>query len=383
MFDNLYTRLIGIAPYRTLIFIPVGVTIFMLLVLLIQGIPLGIDFKGGTKMIITLEDFSDENEVKLRGELEAVELEDLDVSVGEEYGTGMEKLFIETISNESVIMETNVIGIIEKYTGKLRIDDVASIRLNEKPTKDTMEKLDKRFENADVEFDDASNTLTITSQNIDEEDAKSAIHYYFKDIDVENMVIEKSNFIYRPVSPTLGKSFYSQAINALIMAYILMSIVVFFVFRTFVPSGAVILAATCDIIIAAGAMSLLNIKLEPASIAALLMLIGYSVDTDILLTTRLLKHGHGEVNERINSAMKTGLTMATTTLVALSALFFVSSFVIRIEELALIASVLILGLMGDLLTTWFTNAGILKWYLSKPKKVSRRKSRFGIRIFSR
>ena len=88
------------------------------------------------------------------------------------------------------------------------------------------------------------------------------------------------------------------------------------------------------------------------------------------------------MDSRIDDAMKTGLTMTLTTLFALTALLIVSSYLAQIALLAAIASVLLLGLLADLFTTWFMNAGILKWYLSKPKKRKRR-SKFRIRIFSK
>ena len=59
------------------------------------------------------------------------------------------------------------------------------------------------------------------------------------------------------------------------------------IFRDFVPSIAVITVALSDIIIAIGGMSLFGIPLSVASVGAILMLIGYSVDTDILLTCLL------------------------------------------------------------------------------------------------
>jgi preprotein translocase subunit SecF len=98
------------------------------------------------------------------------------------------------------------------------------------------------------------------------------------------------------------------------------------------------------------------------------MLIGYSVDTDILLTTRLLKR-KGELNEKIIDAMKTGLTMTTTTLAALLALFIVSSgsvmSFIRIDIIRDISVVLIFGLIADIVNTWMTNVGILRLYIEK------------------
>ena len=55
------------------------------------------------------------------------------------------------------------------------------------------------------------------------------------------------------------------------------------------PSGAVVLSAFADIVMTAAVMTVIGIELTLPTTAALLMLIGYSVDSDILLTMRVLK----------------------------------------------------------------------------------------------
>jgi preprotein translocase subunit SecF len=168
---------------------------------------------------------------------------------------------------------------------------------------------------------------------------------------------------YRSVGPVLSSESMTQVYYALAFAFIFMSITVFIIFRNFVPSTAVILAALCDIIIAVGGMSLFGIPLSIASVGALLMLIGYSVDTDILLTTRILKRKEGTVTERAIDAMKTGLTMAAAAIGSMVALYLVVVFLIpAAQTLGDIAAVLIIGLVADVLATWLMNLGILRWY---------------------
>ena len=112
-------------------------------------------------------------------------------------------------------------------------------------------------------------------------------------------------------------------------------------------------------------VDLLGIKMSGAGIVAFLMLIGYSVDTDILLTTRILKRGDYPLNTRIFKAFKTGITMTLTSLLAISfALIVVKSFS---NILTQIFTILIIGLSFDILNTWITNVSILKWYVEKKK----------------
>jgi preprotein translocase subunit SecF len=126
-----------------------------------------------------------------------------------------------------------------------------------------------------------------------------------------------------------------------------------------------------DMLIAAAFMNVAGIELSLGTVAALLMLIGYSVDSDILLTTRVLKR-RGTVQENISNAMKTGITMTTTTLAALVVMYVVSTYsylVIpsfsQITLLSNISIVLIFGLVADLLNTWLLNTSVLRWYVTR------------------
>ena len=169
---------------------------------------------------------------------------------------------------------------------------------------------------------------------------------------------------YNEIGPVLSEEAMGQIYIAMIFAFLFMAITVFIVFREPVPSVAIILAALCDILIALGGMSILKIPLSIASVGALLMLIGYSVDTDILLTTRLLKRREGTVEERAKNAMYTGLTMSFAAIAAMAILFIVTKLIMpEATTLSNISAVLVIGLIGDILSTWLMNLGILKTYI--------------------
>jgi len=164
------------------------------------------------------------------------------------------------------------------------------------------------------------------------------------------------------IGESFGKTLQNQASLALIFSFIGMAIVVFITFRTFVPSLAVVLSAFADIVMTAAVMNVIGIELTLPTIAALLMLIGYSVDSDILLTMRTLKR-QGKLDEKLAGAFHTGIIMTSTAIAAVAAMWFVSWWgqVIIINQ---IATVLLIGLFFDIMNTWLTNAGIIKWYLT-------------------
>ncbi len=159
---------------------------------------------------------------------------------------------------------------------------------------------------------------------------------------------------------SLGESFYRQLVYAIILSFILMSIVVFLIFRSRVPSFAVVISAFADIVMTLAAINFLEMKISSAGITALLMLIGYSVDADIMLTTRLLKR-EGNTNANLKAAFKTGITMTLTSIFAIAVALFIVQSVSNV--LSQIFTILIIGLSFDILNTWITNVSILKWHL--------------------
>ena len=164
-----------------------------------------------------------------------------------------------------------------------------------------------------------------------------------------------------------SENFYKQLLIAILIAFVFMAIVVFIIFRTFVPSMAVIISAFADILMTLVLVNILGLKMSLGGIIAFLMLIGYSVDTDILLTTRLLKRSEGSVNQRIFGAFKTGITMTLTSLFAMGlALIVVSSFSVVLTQ---IFTIIVIGLGFDIFNTWITNVSIIKWYIKKKQGV--------------
>lgn len=208
------------------------------------------------------------------------------------------------------------------------------------------------------------------------------------------------------IGSSLGASFFNETFKALIIAFISMALIVFLYFsehflskviafilailiifsvvstsgwiywilfvvlgalllgvffRYSIPSIAVVLAAFSTLTMTVAAFNILGFKIGTAGISALLMLIGYSVDTDILLSTRVLKRKEGSVFERTLGALKTGIMMTLTALAAvIAALLFTKSDVM--QQIMLI---LFIGLLADMINTWIQNAGILRWYLEK------------------
>jgi preprotein translocase subunit SecF len=150
---------------------------------------------------------------------------------------------------------------------------------------------------------------------------------------------------------------------ALVLSLVTLLVSLFIYWKFNVPSFAVVLSAFADILMTLVVIDFMGMKLSSAGIIAFLMLIGYSVDTDILLTNRVLKSTTGSIDHKIFGAFKTGITMTIAAILAvLSALLLISSFS---NTMAQIFTILAIGLCFDIYNTWVTNACIIKWYASR------------------
>ncbi len=162
--------------------------------------------------------------------------------------------------------------------------------------------------------------------------------------------------------------FFTKSISltqAFVISGIILLISIYFYIKYSIPSMAVVFAAFADIVMTVATVDLLGMEVSTAGIVAFLMLIGYSVDTDILLTTRVLRHKGYSINSRIFGAFKTGITMTLTALaVVVIGLILTSSFS---DVLKQIFTILTIGLLFDILNTWLTNASMVKWYVNHKK----------------
>lgn len=219
--------------------------------------------------------------------------------------------------------------------------------------------LAQSFPKADVSVRGAgepggAQTIIVEAADLKEEDIIGALRN-------SGFALPAGSYSTESMGSSLGQSFFRQTASALVAAFILMSIVVYITFRAGAPALFVVLAAASDIVETLAVIILLDIPLSTAGVAAFLMLIGYSVDTDVLLTSWVLKRSEGTVLQRVFRAMRTGMVMTLTALASvLVAYFFTQSDVIK--QIMLILAV---GLFFDIFNTWIQNAGILRWYLER------------------
>lgn len=196
--------------------------------------------------------------------------------------------------------------------------------------------------------------IIIEASDVNEKELLSAVQEKIGNLKKEDYNIEI-------MSSSLGASFFNQMFVALGIAFLFMGIVFHLYFRNMYATFSALLSAFLDLFITLGIMNFLSIRLTAGGIAAYLMLIGYSVDTSILLSTKLLKEKKDDINKALFKAMKTGLTMSFSGLVAMGLSYLLTNN----EALKQIMLILVVGLLMDIITTWIGNVTFLRIYLEK------------------
>lgn len=349
---NLYKE-----QYKGYLLIPLGLFIlFLFLIFVFPQIPKGLDLKGGTMIIIRADKEIDSSKLELLLS-ERFPLADLSVtSISSPAGFGT---IIQYAENEDLA------------TAKETITQAkAAIETNPTRAKqlaiDSMNYLTKYMPIPSIEGLNAEEMIALADLTLikaNESFQEQLLSLMKREFALgEDIRIQK-----REVGVALGETFWGAAINVSIIAFVLVILVVFAFFREIIPSLAIIAAAIFDISGALALMAIFAIPLSLSSIPALLMLIGYSVDTDIMLTTRLLKRREKNPGERAVDAMKTGLTMTFTTLAALASMLLLS-YLTQMFVIFEIAAVLFFGLCADIISTWLMNAPVLLWYVKRQGK---------------
>ncbi|MFN8625400.1 MAG: protein translocase subunit SecF [Candidatus Binatia bacterium] len=138
------------------------------------------------------------------------------------------------------------------------------------------------------------------------------------------------------VGPRVGKELRQRALLAVAFATLLMGVYIWFRFELRFGVGAAI-ALVHDVLIAAGALSLVNYEIDLTVVAALLTVVGFSVHDTVIVCDRIRENMRKNrrdtmatiINRSINETLsRTILTTGTAIFVVLS-LFLLGGTVIR------------------------------------------------------
>jgi len=368
-FPNIYEK-----NYKYYIIVPAALVIFsLLLIFFIKPLQLGIDFKSGIEIQIISS-----NELGINLLKSLLEKENYVVySIQSDKSPAGYLTYIQISRSPSLVKAEELKSKFFEINKELVWLEISLNSQN--PSNSSLEKYNLEREKANNYANElfklagleqnasAYNSVNLLAKRVQEVFAQfsSSENNKIRNLLTTNLKLESISIKER--TSVLSSDFLNKAGSVVIISIILIIIAVFLIFKTFIPSVAVISGAFADIVFALGFMSLFSIPLDLPTFATLLMLVGFSLDTDILLTMNLLKRSEGSIRTRAYEAMKTGTTMSLSTIVAFLTLILIG-LITKIQLYFLIGVVGFAGLIGDLIATWLFNAVILLYYLESLEK---------------
>ena len=180
------------------------------------------------------------------------------------------------------------------------------------------------------------------------------------------------------VGPKIGEELKTNAVYAILVSMVLIIAYVWWRFRQIEFGVAAVIALFHDVMITLGIFSLLDREISLAIVAALLTIVGYSLNDTIVVYDRIredLKLYRREtfgtvINRAINECLnRTVLTSGTTMLVVLS-LIFLGGEVIRDFAVALLIGIIV----GTYSSAFVASPIVVEWHNRREAKARRNRS---------
>ncbi|MBI5225367.1 hypothetical protein HY989_05865 [Candidatus Micrarchaeota archaeon] len=364
--------------YKKLILIPLALIFISLF--FIKDIPRGVDLRGGS-LINVVADLPQDQLAAKRIELESSLKEfskDITVRVFENpTGRGFE---IEVGANADIDAAGLQLSAFKEMDSRLQMESLTlDLMKSDKPDLAKIQSQTQTVKKLEADVLEKANQILLqlssTKKAVDPAKALQLVESEYQNaltngreelIATVKEIVPVKTYSSKEIGSSLSRFFLSKTAEIILVSLLIATIFVVILFRGVVASVAVLFGALADLIITAGAMGLLGIPLSLASLAALLMLIGFSIDTDMLLTIRALKRTEGNVKDRVYDAMKTAFVMNVSAITAFAVLFAIS-LQLQIDTYYQIGAVAMIGGLIDFIATWCGNAVLVLWY-SEVKK---------------
>jgi preprotein translocase subunit SecF len=172
------------------------------------------------------------------------------------------------------------------------------------------------------------------------------------------------------VGPKIGEDLRQRGALSVIVATIMMGIYIWFRFDLRFGIGAVI-ALAHDVLIAVGALMLANYEFDLTIIAALLTIVGFSVNDTVVICDRIRENMRkikretleGIINISINETLSRTILTTGTALLVLVSLYLLGGAVIRP-----FAFTLLVGFISGVYSTIFIASPVILMWKKKPVK---------------
>lgn len=188
------------------------------------------------------------------------------------------------------------------------------------------------------------------------------------------------------VPPTMGREFLAKSLTGVVAACVLILAYIAIRFRKIggLPAGVMaIIALINDLLVVFGAFVLLGIPLNGNFIAAMLTILGYSINDTVVMYDRIRENEsiYGKrmafeplVNLSINQSVRRSVNTTVTTCMALAVVCVVSS-VFGLNSIFTFALPLMIGMASGLYTSLFITTSLwIEWENFKKKHPKKKKA---------
>jgi len=180
---------------------------------------------------------------------------------------------------------------------------------------------------------------------------------------------DQNQVSFTDVGPTWGKQISNKALRGLIVFLILVTIYISIRFELKMAAGA-IAALFHDLLATAGIYALLGIAVTPATVIALLTLLGYSLYDTVVVFDKIRENVGASgstgrqsytdvVNESVNKVLMRSINTSLSTLLPIGALLFVGVFLFHATTLEDLAVALFIGTIVGTYSSIFIASPIL------------------------
>ncbi len=201
----------------------------------------------------------------------------------------------------------------------------------------------------------------------------------FNKIFVDNYGVDEATISSQSISSTISSEMTRDAVVAVIIAVILIMIYIAFRFQDFRFASAAVLALIHDILIVLASYAIVRISVGSTFIAAMLTILGYSINDTIVVFDRIRENLHGKSrvskdelaeigNVSITQTMSRSVNTSLTTFVMVLLLYIMGVASIRDFSLPLMA-----GIVAGLFSSVCISTNL--WYDMKTHFVAAAKSK--------
>jgi preprotein translocase subunit SecF len=171
------------------------------------------------------------------------------------------------------------------------------------------------------------------------------------------------------VGPKIGEDLRRRGVLSVIVATIMMGVYIWFRFQFRFGIGAVV-ALVHDVLVTVGALMLANYEFDLTIIAALLTIVGFSVNDTVVICDRIRENMRkikretleSIVNTSINETLSRTILTTGTALMVLFSLYLLGGAVIRPFAFALIV-----GFISGVYSTIFIASPVILFWEKRPK----------------